>query len=118
MRQTVENRRRAKRCQPLGELVDAMPFKRWERQTKRRGALVELLEVQLGSAVFKQVTIGPIRRGVLTLEMPDAACAYTCQYQYSMSLREALRKQLPAAGIVDVRFRAHRGDADGRMGNG
>ena len=112
LRQVAANRRRAQRCKSLAELVDSMPIRQWERQAVRRGALVKLLEAQLGTELLGRMTIGPVRRGVLTLELPDPGQAYLCQYRYSMSLRQALRTELPAAGIVDVRFRARHGEAD------
>ena len=109
LRWAMSNRRRAGRTKRMGELLDALPMKRWVREAKRNGAVVEVLKDQLGEEVLHRVSIGGIRRGVLTLEVADASEAYLMQLNHSLPLLQAIQAAEPGAGIVDVRIREQRG---------
>ena len=65
-----------------------------------------LLAEHAGAALLDHVNIGPLRNGVLKLEVTDPAVLYHLRLCWEQRLLGLFRDHLPAAGVHTVRFTA------------
>ena len=111
------NRRWRKRCEPLSALTARLPLERWTRQARRWAGILPVLKAELGAERFGRVAIVSLRRGVLTLETANDSEAEICRREHALRLADALQAAVPDAGIISVRFRVNRDEAqDNRSG--
>lgn len=100
-----KNRRRRQNTGTLAELVDAFPFARWKRQSRRWEGVIRVLNETLGTKIVDGLSIVSHRGGVLVLETDDASAACAYEYRYALRIAEALQIAEPGSGIRQVRFR-------------
>lgn len=70
----------------------------WQRR------VIALLEEHTGLELLPRISGVELRRGVLRLEVAEAAARYDLGLRWQQRLLEIVRSHLPAAGIHAVRF--------------
>jgi hypothetical protein len=89
---------------PVGAIADDVVRANANTASDQRRRIIALLDEHFGEALTRQIEVGRIRRGVLTLYVADPAFGYNLRVHWEQPLLALLRSELPGAGLHSVRF--------------
>lgn len=98
------NRTRRNRTSLIGETLATMLNAGLGRTLRHAARVHELLEAVLPREALKEIEIGALHRGTLTLHVPSGAAAYDAERRHAPLLLEAFTAAAPDLGIRRVRF--------------
>ncbi|HSW46001.1 MAG TPA: DciA family protein [Phycisphaerae bacterium] len=88
----------------LGEIAaGVLADRRWGGPAWRRRVLAVLCELG-GEALMGRVSGASLRRGVLCLEVADAAALYDLRIRWEQCLLGVIQAEMPGAGVHTIRF--------------
>jgi len=89
--------------EPVGATLTSMLAGGFGRRLKWQAHVVEVLTVHLPPELLNEISIGPVRRGMLTLYVSAAATAYDLQQRLAERLAREVNPN-PGPEIKSVRF--------------
>lgn len=108
VRKNLSARGGSRRTAAIGEVADRIITAHGSSMPSWRRRVLKVLAEHAGPELLDLVSPVSLRDGVLTLAATEPAATYRLRLEWEQRLLRLLQTQVPAAGIVAVRFVAGR----------
>lgn len=92
------------RCTPLGDYLPQQFKRECEKPYKKLGKMVDVWESQIPTYLFKKTALVSLRRGILTVSVPDSAVAFDLQRTLAEGTEALIRQSYRGGTLTRIRI--------------